>query len=193
MEKEIFAAIGVLCMLTSYGIYLYSIYKGKTKPHPFSWFIWASLTGVIFFAQVYDGGGIGTIITGLSGIVSLGIAGLAFFLQNEITISKSDKIIFVISLLSIPLWLITDTPLWSVILVTFINMGGFYPTYRKSWHNPEQESCLSYAIGGIKHIFTLLALENLSIITALTPASVVIVTSGLLILIAYRRWVLKNV
>lgn len=192
MEKEIYAAIGVLCMFTSYGIYLYSIYKGDTKPHPFSWFIWSSLTGIIFFAQLSDGGGIGTVITGLSGIVSLGIAALAFFLQKEITISRSDKVIFVLSLFSIPLWLITDTPLWSVILVTCINMGGFYPTYRKSWSNPEQESCLSYAIGGIKHVFTLLALENISIITALTPASVVIVTSGLLLLITYRRWVLKN-
>lgn len=180
-------------MLTSYGIYLYSIYKGKTKPHPFSWFIWGSLTVIIFFAQLSDNGGIGIIITALSGIISLGIAAFSFFLKNNITISKSDKIIFILSLCSIPLWLITETPLWSVILVTLINMGGFYPTYRKSWSNPEQESCLSYAIGAIKHVFTLLALENISIITALSPASVVIITSGLILLILIRRWELKNV
>lgn len=192
MEKEIFTAIGILCMLTSYGIYLYSIYKGETKPHPFSWFIWGSLTAIIFFAQLSDNGGIGTVITALSGIISLGIAAVAFFLQNNITISRSDKIVFVLSLCSIPLWLITETPLWSVILITLINIGGFYPTYRKSWANPEQENSLSYAIGGIKHVFTLFALGNISIITALVPFSAIVMTSGLILLIFIRSWRIKN-
>lgn len=193
MEKEVFAVIGIICMLMSYGIYLYSIYKGETKPHPFSWFIWGSLTAIIFFAQLYDGGGVGTIITALSGIISLGIAAFTFFLKNEITISRGDKIVFILSLCSIPLWLITETPLWSVILVTLINTGGFYPTYRKSWLHPEQESCLSYLIGGIKHVFILLALENISVITALSSVTVIIITSGLILLIFIRRRVLENI
>lgn len=192
MEKEIYTAIGIICILSSYGIYLHSIYKGETKPHPFSWFIWGSLTAIIFFAQFSDGGGVGTIITALSCIISLGIAAFSFFLRNEITISRGDKIVFILSLCSIPLWMITETPLWSVILVTLINVGGFYPTYRKSWVHPEQESCLSYLIGGIKHVFTLLALENISVITALSPASVIIITSGLILFIFTRRRVLKN-
>lgn len=192
MEKEIFTAIGVLCMLTSYGIYIYSIYNGKTKPHPFSWLIWGLLTAVTFFAQISDNGGIETLITALSTIISLGIATVAFFTQNNIIISKSDKIVFLLSLCSIPLWIITETPLWSVILVTLINIGGFYPTYRKSWTDPEQESWLSYIIGGIKHVFTLIALENISVITSLTPVSAIIMSFGLILLIFIRKWRVKH-
>lgn len=192
MEKEILTAIGILFMLASYSIYIHSIYRGKTRPHPFSWFIWGLLTAIIFFAQISDGGGIGTIITALSAIISFGIAGIGYIKRNNIVISKSDKIAFALSLMTIPLWMITQTPLWSVILITIIDAGGFYPTYRKSWHNPEQESSLSYALGGAKHLFTIVALENISVITALFPFSLVLTNFGLITLIFFRKRILKN-
>lgn len=192
-EKEILAGIGILFMLTSYAIYIYSIYKGETRPHPFSWLIWGILTLIGYFAQISDGGGIGTIITLLSAIISFIIAGIGYVKRENIVISQSDKWAFTLSLLAIPLWLITDTPLWSVILITVIDGAGFYPTFRKSWHAPEQESCLSFALGGFKHVFTILALENYSIITALFPFSLVLTNFMLITMIYYRRRKLKNV
>lgn len=187
MEKEILTAIGIGFMLTSYGIYIHSIFKGKTRPHPFSWFIWGLLTAIIFFAQISDGGGIGSLITALSAIISFFIAGIGYLKRENIVISKSDKWVFILSLLTIPLWIATNTPLYSVILITIIDAGGFFPTYRKSWNHPEQESSLSYAIGGAKHLFTILALENFSVITALFPFSLVLTNFGLITLIYFRK------
>ena len=38
MEKEILAGIGILITLIGYAAYIYSIFKGDTRPHPFSCF-----------------------------------------------------------------------------------------------------------------------------------------------------------
>lgn len=192
IEKEIFTAIGIGFMAISYGVYIFSIYKGKTRPHPFSWFIWGLLTGIAFFAQLSDGGGIGTMITALSTIISFFIAGIGYIKREYITISRSDQWAFALSLLAIPLWYFTDTALWSIILITLIDTVGFYPTYRKSWHHPEQESSLSFALGGAKHFFTIMALENISVITVLFPFSLVLTNFGLIILIFLRKKLLTK-
>lgn len=187
LEKEMLAAIGILFMLTSYGIYIHSIFKGQTRPHPFSWFIWGLLTTIGFFAQISDGAGIGSIITLASAFISFFIAGIGYIKRKNITISSSDKWAFVLSLLAIPLWIITQTPLWSVILITLIDVAGFYPTFRKSWHAPEQESVLSFTLGGFKHFFTIMALENYSIVTALFPFSLVLSNFTLIAMIYIRK------
>ena len=168
------------------------MYKGKAKPHPFSWFIWGLLTAIAFFAQISDGAGVGAIIMGLSSVITFGISIIAYIKRDNIIISNSDKWAFGLSLLAIPLWLFTETPLWSVILITLIDAAAFYPTYRKSWNRPDQESSISYALGGIKHLFTILALQNYSIITALFPLSLVITNLGLILLIFFRRKVITH-
>lgn len=192
MEKEIFTLIGLVFMAAGYGVYLFSIFKGETRPHPFSWFIWGLLTAIACCAQVADGGGMGSLITALSAGFSFFIALIGYINRDNIVISKSDIISFFLSLLAIPLWLITDTPLWSVILITLIDAGGFYPTYRKSWYHPQQESCLSFTLGGFKHVFTILALENISVITALFPLSLVLTNFGLITLIFFRKRMMKS-
>jgi hypothetical protein len=192
IEKEIYVSIGILFMLASYSIYMFSIYKGRTKPHPFSWFIWGLLTAIGFFAQISDGGGIGTIITGLSAIISFGIALIGYLKRQNIVITPSDKCAFILALSAVPLWYLTGNALWSVILITIIDCAGFYPTYRKSWQFPQQESSLSYALGGLKHIFTILALENISIITTLFPFSLVLTNFGLIIVIYLRQKIINH-
>jgi len=192
MEKELFALIGILFMLASYSIYVYSIFKGDTRPHPFSWFIWGLLTAIGFFAQMSDGAGVGAIITALSAIISFFIAGIGYVKREHIIISNSDKWAFALSLTAIPLWMITQTPLWSVILITLIDGAGFYPTFRKSWNFPEQESSLSYILGGFKHFFTIMALQHYSITTALFPFSLVLTNFALIAMIFYRKRALKN-
>jgi len=187
MEKEIFTIIGIIFMIASYSIYIYSIFKGNTRPHPFSWFIWGLLTAIGFLAQISDGAGIGASITFLSAVISFGIAIIGYIQRENITISRSDKWAFILSLTAIPLWMITQTPLWSIILITLIDLAGFYPTFRKSWFRPEQESVSSFALGGFKHLFTILALQNYSIITALFPVSLVISNFMLIAMIYYRK------
>lgn len=192
MEKEIFTAIGLIFMLMSFSIYIYSIFKGDTRPHPFSWCIWGILTAIGFVAQVEGGAGIAASITFLSAVISFFIAGIGYVKRENIVITKGDKWAFILSLTAIPLWMITHTPFWSVILITLIDGLGFYPTFRKSWSAPEQESSSSYALGGFKHFFTILALQNYSVITALLPFSLVLTNFTLIAMIYFRKRSINN-
>ena len=192
MEKEILTSIGIIITLIGYAAYITSIFRGNTKPHPFSWIIWASLTTIAFFAQISDGAGPGAWITFTTAFMSFVIVALAYIKSEHQNITKSDWITFILAMTSIPLWLITDTPLWSVLLITIIDALGFYPTFRKSWHNPYDELSFHYIIAGLKFIFSLIALENFTVITALYPFSLIVMNWAFLMMQAYRKKVLNN-
>jgi len=48
----------------------------------------------------------------------------------------ADWYFFLAALAAIPLWLLTRTPLYSVVVVTVIDALAYVPTFRKSWHRP---------------------------------------------------------
>ena len=168
--KEWLGLLAIALGLCSYIPYIISIHKGKTKPHAFSWFIWGVLMLIGYAAQVYDGGGAGAWITGISGLISLYVAALAWKVRNHNTITKSDWVTLALTLSAIPLWLVTDNPLWSVILISAIDASGFYPTFRKAYRLPDEEYTPSYNIGTAKHLVSIWALENYSFITTFYPA-----------------------
>ncbi|MEM9469088.1 MAG: hypothetical protein AAF988_02900 [Pseudomonadota bacterium] len=192
MEKEIFTAIGLVFTFVGYIAYIYSIFRGNTRPHPFSWFIWGLLTAIGFFAQVSDNAGPGAWITGVSAAFTLFIALIGYIKRSDIVITRADTITFFAALSSIPLWLLTNTPLYSVILITIIDAIAFYPTFAKTWHRPDQELPFQTIMAGSKFVLSLFALNNYTVITVLYPLSLVIMNFAFLILLYGRRWALKN-
>lgn len=192
IEKEILATIGILITIIGYTSYITSIFRNNTKPHPFSWIIWATLTAIACVAQISDGAGPGAWITGATAIISFGIVILAYLKRSQQIITKSDWITFIAAVSTIPLWLITNTPLYSVILITIIDGLGFYPTFRKSWSKPYDELPFHYITAGLKFVLSLIALENFTIITALYPFSLVVMNWVFLMMIYWRRFTLRD-
>jgi hypothetical protein len=192
LEKEIFTTIGLALTFAGYFAYIYSIFKGKTRPHPFSWFIWGVLTAIGFFAQMADNAGPGAYITGVSAAFTLFIAALGYIKRNDIVITRNDWITFAAALMAIPLWLITNTPLYSVIVITIIDAIAFYPTFAKTWHRPDQELPFQTIMAALKFVFSLFALNNYTVITVLYPLSLVIMNTAFIILLYCRGFALKN-
>lgn len=192
MEKEIITAIGVLLTFAGYYAYIYSIFKGETRPHPFSWAIWGLLTAIGFSAQISDGAGLGAYILGLSAIFNFSIAIIGVVKRADIKITRSDFIIFLLSLFAIPLWIVTETPLWSVILISVIDAVAYYPTFYKTWHNPNQELPFQVIASTLKFILSLFALNHYSFITVLYTLSLIVMNLIFIIILYYRRWVIKN-
>lgn len=190
LTKELLASIAVILTLVGYAQYFRNIFAGKTKPHMFSWIIWATLTAIAYFAQISDNAGPGAWVTGLTALISFIIVGLAFF-KGEKTVTKSDWATFLAAASAIPVWLITDNPLWSVIIITVIDALGFYPTYRKSWMKPYEETAFHYVMAAIKFLLAVVALENFTVITALYPISLVIMNGVFVALLITRRTALK--
>ena len=185
------AVLAVILSFVGSGIYICSILQGKTKPHFYTHFVWAILTFIAFFAQINDNGGAGSWATGATALTILATAILALkYGTKEIT--RGDKISLVAALLAIIPWLLTDNPLWSVILVTVIDLIAYYPTIRKSWNKPHEEALLSYSIGAVKFGLSVIALGNFTIITTLYPIAIIVANIVLISLCLWRRKVLST-
>lgn len=187
--QNIVAITAVLLSFLGSGIYIFSIFKGKTRPHFYTHFVWAILTFIAFFAQVHDGGGAGAWATGATALTILATAILALKYGTK-DITRSDKISLVAALLAIIPWLLTDNPLWSVILVTLIDMLAYYPTLRKSWNKPDEENLTSYTLGAIKFGLSVAALSNFTFITTLYPVAIILANIVLISICVWRKKVI---
>lgn len=184
--RTILGSVAVAVGLIGYIPYIRDIFAGRTKPHAFSWFIWGLLTLIGFLAQVADNAGPGAWITGFSAFVCLWIFILALQ-RGEKQIVALDWLSFFSALLALLLWFFTQTPLYSVILITLIDVLGSVPTIRKSINKPQQETRSAYFLSGLKFFIALFALSNFSIITWLYPISLVIQNWAILALLTIRR------
>lgn len=184
--KNILGAIAVIMTIWAHIPYLLKTIKGTNKPHIFTWIIWTLLTGIAFAAQVADNAGPGAWVTGATALICIAIC-LFAWTKGEKNITRSDWIMFVAGLAAIPLWLITDTPLWSIILIVGIDCCAFYPTFRKSWHKPFEEYAFLYCFNVPRHAISILALQNVSIITALYPAALATMNLLMYVMLRMRR------
>ena len=186
IAPEILAFAAVAIGLYATGIYIVSIIKGETKPHLFSWFIWGLLTAIAWAAQIHQNAGAGAWVTLTAALMCFVITVLCFR-YGEKTITRSDWITFIAALCAIPLWFLTKDPLWSVILVTVIDMLGFYPTFRKSWLKPGEETLWTYGLSVVKFGLGMMALETFNVTTALYPFSLVVTNAAFVIFVIARR------
>jgi len=122
MYKELLSAAAIALTFVAFLPYIRSIQRGVTKPHVFSWVIRGSTTFVVFLAQLADKGGAGAWPTGVSGIITLYVALLAYIKKSDILITKADCLFFILSMTSLPLWYFTSDPLWAVVILTTVDV-----------------------------------------------------------------------
>lgn len=168
-EKEICAAVAVLLMLCSRGAYFTSVIKGNTKPHAFSWLIWGTISSIGLAAQIADKAGAAIWVRAV-GCVSCFVILALCWKRGHRDIRRADWMTLVVALMGIPLWIITQTPVWSVILVCLIDISGYLPTARKVWHKPREETPAGYILSGFGAFLSVIAIENYTIATWLYPA-----------------------
>lgn len=166
--------------------YLKSIFAGITRPHAFSWLIWGSISSIGFAAQVVEGAGAGSWARGFAAATCFLLAVLGYY-KGDRAYTRADWITLAVAFTAIPLWMITKTPVWSVILVCFIDTLGYLPTVRKSWHKPTEESAAGYGLFTLGAMFSLLALENYTISTWLYPVVLVISNASMAVYLLVRR------
>lgn len=185
--KLISSGLAIILTFVAFVPYIRDILRGKTKPHVFSWWIWGLTTLIIFLAQVQDKGGIGAWPIGISGLITLYIALLAYLKRADISITRLDWIFFICALASIPAWYMTADPTTAVIVLTLVDLAGFGPTVRKAYTHPHDESVSFFLWFMIRNGLVILALENYSIATVLFPLSVGLACLLLIAMILYRR------
>lgn len=185
-SQDILGIIATLIAFISYIPYVWTIFTGKTKPHGFSWMVFALLMFIAFAAQLSDQAGSGAWVTGFSAAVCLLIAGLSL-IKGTFKPTPSDWWAFGGSLAAIPIWMATENPVYAVILITIIDMMAFYPTFRKAYFFPHEELLFTYLLSGIKFVLAFIALENVTLTTALYPVSLIVMNWIFMAVVLWRR------
>lgn len=191
MIKQSVGILAALITLLGFVFYLRDVFRGKTKPHAFTWLIWSSINAVVFAAQITESGGAGSLVSGsvCVGTFAVFVSSLA---QGEQNVVSLDWIFLAGAGLAGICWILTDGPLLSVILVTIIDGCGFLPTFRKSYYRPNEESISLYILDNIAFLASVFALDKISVETALFPLFVITIDSSLVGMILLRRRIVDH-
>ena len=139
-DLKIFISIlAIILTFIGYVPYIRDTFTGKTTPHIYTWFIWGFVTAIAFGLQLSGGAGVGAWIT-LAVVLISALIFVVGLRNGKKDIAPLDTVFLLLSLVALVLWLIAKQPILSIILVCTIDMFGFVPTIRKSWHKPYSET-----------------------------------------------------
>ncbi|MDD3303002.1 MAG: hypothetical protein PHN31_05565 [Candidatus Gracilibacteria bacterium] len=164
--KTSLVIIGGLNSLITSALFIRTIIKKQTIPHLYSQIIWTITVTISFLGQVYDNSGVGTWILFLidCGVITILFLSIKYGIKEP---TKWDKIFLTLALVSMIPRILTKNPLYSVILVTFIDVLGYFPILNKIKRYPNSEVLYPRIIGNISFITGFIGLNHISILSAL--------------------------
>lgn len=185
--KIVLGALAAGLALISYVPYIRDVLRRRTKPHAVSWLVWAVLSGVACVIQIQAGGMAGAWTLAVTAVVC-GIITAMSVVWGETHLDRADIASVVAASCSLAVWLTTDNVLLAAMCVLLTDaIGGFLPTYRKSFLDPTGETAATYGINSVAFVLSIAALGELSMVTVLYPASLVVLNAGLAWMIVWRR------
>jgi hypothetical protein len=182
----IFAILAVMVATMRYGTYLWTIYKGETKPHAFSWLLWGIVTGIGTLAQFQLNGGPSAWALAFVSITCLMISVLSFFI-GEKNYTKSDWFALIGCFVAITMWQATDNPMIALGIIIVIDCLTYWPTIRKSYLKPDTEPPVSYFFAGLRYFLILFAVPDVTWQTLMYPFFLMATDWGFGIYIIIRR------
>lgn len=178
--------IGGLLIAGSFVPYIRDILKADTEPHVYTWFIW-SITQAIAAYAIFEGdGGLFAALSVASGGILSFVVFLMSFKHGTKNISDFDTATLIIALLAVVMWWKLDHPEWAIIAIALIDLLGFLPTFRKTWHEPRSESGTAWILFLCGNVAALFALTTYNILTSFYIITMII-ASALLVSIIFRR------
>jgi len=184
--KEILGSIAALLAIAQSIPYIIDIFRGRTKPHLYTYLIWSIVTAIAFLGQAKAGGGPGAWTTGVMAAISVGVLLLCVRYGTK-DITNLDGVFLAGAMAAIALWLVTNDPLSSVVLATLIDVLAFFPTIRKTYRDPRSETLISYIANLFRHPLSILALASYSLTTVIYPAGLFVINAILVTIIVVRR------
>jgi len=188
--KQILGVLTVAMALVGYIPYLRDTFKGKTKPHVISWFLWTLVSFIAFGLQWSKGAGAGSYSNFAMGIICF-VLFIQSFKNGTKNIKLADLISFILAIIAIILWLVVNQPVWSIILVVIIDILSFAPTFIKSWEKPWEETLFTWLLSIVRQGCIILSLQTINFVTILFPLYAVIANILFCTLLITRRQVIK--
>jgi hypothetical protein len=184
-SKDALGLLSLAITAAAYTVYIWqTAHDRDIQPHPVSWFLFGLATTVAFLAQRVRGGGPGSWVTAITALVCFVISGLSFF-KHSWSFSWSDGVSAAFTGIALFAFFFAKSPMYAAVFATSADIAGYYPTIKKGWHKPFNDSVTSFTLNSAKFVPALFALESYSVATWLYPATLVVmnvaVASGLLV------------
>lgn len=189
IDYKVLCALGAsLIGIYSYAPYIVSILKGIAKPHVYTWGIW-TVTQSIAAAGVWSGHGGWTAIGLAVGCILLALITVLAAIYGTRDITLFDTLLLVMAFFGVALYFATSNPLYSVLVASFVDMIGYIPTLRKTWHAPATEPPVMWLLWVLSTALALLGLQSYNLLTVPWLAVACGMNSITLIVIVYRgKW-----
>ena len=184
--KEVMGILSVAIMAAANATYIWQTTGTDVQPHPFSWFLWGFVTGVVYLVQVHERGGPGTWVVGFTSIICFLIGAISFF-RHRSRFTKFDWGALIAGLLVFAFYLASRHPTQSAILATATDVIGYASTIRKGWAEPHKDSVTLFALNSAKFVPSLFALNSYSLATWLYPATLAAVNGLHAAMLLWRR------
>lgn len=183
--RLVLAIVTTILVIIGYVPYFKDIFLNRTKPHLYTWLIWAITQGTATAALLYGGGNFGVLglITGT--VLVIIIFGLSFKYGTR-NITKSDTAALIAALLAIVVWWQLDSPLLSVFMVSAIDGLGYIPTFRKTYQEPYSETISFWVIIAIASVLIMISNAEYNLLT-MTYLSVLAIGNIIVVVISLSR------
>jgi hypothetical protein len=184
--KEVLALVSVIGVIIAYYPYFRDIFQGKTKPHIYTWLIWSITMGIGVLGIIRGGGlqGVYPLLIGLVLVSSVAILSLWYGTKN---ITKSDTISLIAALVAVVIWFYLKNPYVAVLVAGLIDAIGYYPTFRKTYFEPESETLSFWLLSVAVSSISLLANEEYNFLTTFYTGIMLTMNLFLTIFIIMRR------
>src|SRR6185369_15973247 len=114
--KVLLGVCSLVVASIGYVPYIRDILARKTRPHAYSWLVWAALAVVGFGIQVQGKGGPGAWLLGLTVVATVLIFVLSLRYGHK-DIQIADKISLFVAAIAFVFWVVTNQPLTAAVLI----------------------------------------------------------------------------
>ena len=184
--KEI---LGIIASLVAAGIslsYIYTIVRGKTRPHLYTIAIDFIISSIVFAGAFVAGAGAGIWSLGVSTVLVFGMVLLCFKYGTK-DVKPIDAVFALAAVFSIIPWVLTKDPTLSIILASLINLLSVVPAFRKTWNDPYSEPVVIWGANAFKHVIAIAATAVISTATIFYSISIIAMNIVFVAMILWRR------
>lgn len=182
----ILGTFALIVGIVGYIPYIWDTLKGTTKPHPFTYIIWALIGAITFVAQIVNDAGPGAWAMSIPVVFGIVIAALSIQ-KGERTLTRRDWLCLAGALVAIVVWRLTNDALYAVLIVTVINTLAFIPTFGKAYWKPDEETASSYALGVLRSGISIPALVAFNAVTLLPLVHHIVINVLFVAMLLIRR------
>jgi hypothetical protein len=162
--KFLFSIVGVMVGSVGFLPYFRDIFRKKTQPHAYTWFILVITQGIGTIAILHGGGEIGALWLAINTLLAFFVLILSFRYGTK-NITKTDTIVLIAALCAIVIWWRLNNPYLATLMASAIDFAAAIPTIRKSFYEPRSETISLWICFTIANFLSIVALKDYNFLT----------------------------